>query len=192
MHAVSVTADNRLAIAWGIVVAIVGPGIAIGTWFILTWNYRKEKEVITNEAMRRLTAEELEAPAKTQASLDYTRSGSFTTAVSGMSNATPRVSGLVMRRSRYSAFHEELSPEAEKVAREIIGRCLRRWDGLLGIRASSDSLGNRAGIWRSKFDTVRCAVLLLAFRKLNQDLHTNACSLRSDGPGKIDSYNLVM
>jgi len=56
------------------------------------------------------------------------------------------------------------------VAKQITIRCLRRWDGLLGIRAGSDGLGRRSGIWRDKFDGVRYGVLLLAMRKLNVDL----------------------
>lgn len=65
-----------------------------------------------------------------------------------------------------------LSPSVEMkdVARQITERCLRRWDGILGIRAGSDSLGRRSGIWRDKFDSVRYAVLLLAMRKLNEAL----------------------
>jgi len=60
--------------------------------------------------------------------------------------------------------------EMKTVARQITVRCLRRWDGLLGIRAGSDGLGRRSGIWRDKFDGVRYGVLLLAMRKLNADL----------------------
>ncbi len=60
--------------------------------------------------------------------------------------------------------------EMKSVARQITVRCLRRWDGLLGIRAGSDGLGRRSGIWRDKFDGVRYGVLLLAMRKLNTDL----------------------
>ncbi|KAA6418535.1 MAG: hypothetical protein FRX49_11481 [Trebouxia sp. A1-2] len=60
--------------------------------------------------------------------------------------------------------------EMKSVARQITVRCLRRWDGLLGIRAGSDGLGRRSGIWRDKFDGVRYGVLLLAMRKLNADL----------------------
>ena len=60
------------------------------------------------------------------------------------------------------------APEVRRAAAQMTRGCLRRWDGLLGIRAYSDSLGNRAGIWRDRFDIVRCAVLLLGFKNLNQ------------------------
>ena len=59
--------------------------------------------------------------------------------------------------------------EMKSVARQITVRCLRQWDGLLGIGAGSDGLG-RSGIWGDKFDGVRYGVLLLAMRKLNADL----------------------
>ena len=62
------------------------------------------------------------------------------------------------------------SKEMQTVAKQITVRCLRRWDGFLGIRASSDGLGRRSGIWRDKFDGVHYAVLLLAMSRLNETL----------------------
>ena len=63
-----------------------------------------------------------------------------------------------------------LSPyrNMKAVARQITERCLRRWDGILRIRAGSHGLGRRSGIWRDRFDGVRYAVLLLDIRKLNK------------------------
>ena len=46
----------------------------------------------------------------------------------------------------------------------------RRWDGFMGFRAGHDGLGRTLGVWRDKFDGVRFAVLLLAMRKLNEQL----------------------
>ena len=66
------------------------------------------------------------------------------------------------------------SKEMKIVAKQITVRCLRRWDGLLGIRASSDGLGRRSGIWRDKFDGVHYAVLLLAMNRLNETLNIAA------------------
>lgn len=215
-------ADSKIGTAWGVAAAVVGPSIALGTWFLLTWNYRSEKKIITDEVMKRLkvsdicavdsalqyapagvsstgqakqakkigafhSAElELQAlrnPAKRSSLDDVIGSGSFTSAVSASSDAPPQVTSIF--RSGGHASYGEPSPETKKTAREITRRCLRRWDGLLGIRASSDSLGNRAGIWRDRFDTVRCAVLLLAFRKLNQALQGDPSSFRADCPGKL-------
>ncbi|KAL3146085.1 hypothetical protein ABBQ38_015434 [Trebouxia sp. C0009 RCD-2024] len=56
---------------------------------------------------------------------------------------------------------------ARGVAREIAARCLRRWDGFLAVRAAQDSLGRPAGVWKDKFEAVRSAVMLLAFRNVN-------------------------
>lgn len=57
--------------------------------------------------------------------------------------------------------------EVRKVARKITARCLRRWDSFLAVRADKDSLGNSAGVWKVKFESVRSAVMLLAFRNVN-------------------------
>lgn len=62
------------------------------------------------------------------------------------------------------------SADMKDVARQITVRCLRRWDGFLGIRASSDGVGRRSGIWKDKFDGVHFAVLLLAMHRLNETL----------------------
>lgn len=133
------TAESKLGAVWGVVAAVVGPSIAIATWFGLTWTYRTEKRIILNEVIRRLKVSDL----------------------------------------------GKADPAHRTIARDITRRCLRRWDGWLGIRASSDSLGNRAGIWRDRYDTVRCAVLLLAFRKLNQALQANPSSFRADSPSRL-------
>lgn len=60
------------------------------------------------------------------------------------------------------------------VAAQITRMCLRQWNGFLGFSAASDSVGTRAGIWRAKFEGVRCAVLLLAFNRLNQNLQAQS------------------
>ena len=78
------------------------------------------------------------------------------------------------------------SREMRKVAKQITVRCLRRWDGFLGIRASSDGLGRRSGIWRDKFDRVHYAVLLLAMNRLNE-----AISVAAQEPGELQ-LNLLL
>lgn len=57
--------------------------------------------------------------------------------------------------------------EVKKIAKDITARCLRRWDGFLAVRAGTDSLGRKKGVWKDKFESVRCAVMLLAFRSVN-------------------------
>ena len=58
----------------------------------------------------------------------------------------------------------------KQVTADIAVRCLRRWDGILGMKAGTDSGGAKAGIWRQEYDGVRCAVLVLAMRKKNDDM----------------------
>ena len=60
--------------------------------------------------------------------------------------------------------------EVKQVAADIAAWCLRRWDGILGMMAGTDSGGAKAGIWRQDYDGVRCAVLVLAMRKKNSDM----------------------
>ena len=66
------------------------------------------------------------------------------------------------------------SAEVRKVAKQITVRCLRCWDGFLGVRASSGGVGRRSGIWKDKYDGVHYAVLLLAMNRLNELLNTAA------------------
>jgi len=60
--------------------------------------------------------------------------------------------------------------EVKKIVKDITARCLRRWDGFLAVRAGTDSLGRKKGVWKDKFESVRCAVMLLAFRNVNAEL----------------------
>ncbi len=60
--------------------------------------------------------------------------------------------------------------EVKKIVKDITARCLRRWDGFLAVRAGTDSLGRKKGVWKDKFESVRCAVMLLAFRSVNAEL----------------------
>ena len=75
-----------------------------------------------------------------------------------------------LRRTEANMHVGAPSKEMKAVARQITVRCLRRWDGVLGIRASSDGLGRRSGIWKDKFDGVHYAVLLLAMNRLNETI----------------------
>ncbi len=64
----------------------------------------------------------------------------------------------------------ELAEDIRRAGKEIAVRCLQRWDGFFGVRAARDSLGNKSGVWRDRFESVRYASLLLAFRKYNEKL----------------------
>ena len=77
------------------------------------------------------------------------------------------------------------STEMKKAAMQIAQQLLRRWDAALGIRAGTDAGGAKAGIWRRKFDGVRCAALLLAFKKFNKNLQ-----IQSGRPGMSEPTKL--
>jgi len=84
-----------------------------------------------------------------------------------------------------SQASEVPSTEMKKAAMQIAQQCLRRWDAALGIRPGTDAGGAKAGIWRRKFDGVRCATLLLAFQKFNKNLQ-----MLSGRPGMSEATNL--
>ena len=69
-----------------------------------------------------------------------------------------------------SQASEVPSSEMKRAAMQIAQQCLRCWDGTLGMCPGTDAGGAKAGIWRQKFNGVRCAALLLAFQKLNRHL----------------------
>lgn len=71
----------------------------------------------------------------------------------------------------------------QKIVKAIAVRSLRRWDAFLGFRAGHDGLGRTLGVWKDKFDGVRFAVLLLAMRKLNEQL-----KLQHGASGKQSLY----
>ena len=129
----------------------------------------------------------LSAPSSTRqnlqsASSTQSRQTSSTDRQSSMHSVTSDLvqNPLLSRGTRHTASASEpdlsrdfmlgSTKEMQSVARQITVRCLRRWDGFLGIRAGSDGLGRRSGIWRDKFDGVHYSVLLLAMHKLNETL----------------------
>ena len=83
------------------------------------------------------------------------------------------------------------TPEMKEVARDIATWCFPRWSGKLGTRAGSDSLGNRAGIWNSRFEDVRCAVMLLAFERVNAALKDKHSVTGADSQQAGISYILA-
>ena len=45
------------------------------------------------------------------------------------------------------------------------------WDGPLGLRVrSNEPFSSKEGVWKSKFEDVRCAAMLMAFRDVNEEL----------------------
>lgn len=189
----------------------MGPSIAVATWFLLTWYYRSEKKIIINEVIRRLKVSDI---CKIDSAVQYASAGASSASQARQAERSSafhseefdREQSLVADMARSGSFTSAASaasdlegagmgevptPEISRAAAQMTRRCLRRWDGLLGIRAYSDSLGNRAGIWRDRFDTVRCAVLLLPFKKLNQALQANPRNFREDCPGVLSILVLL-
>ena len=68
----------------------------------------------------------------------------------------------------------DATPAMQSVAKQMTQRCLRKWDCILAFKPSTDSLGNRQGIWRDKFLGVRASVMLLALNRLNTNLQASA------------------
>ena len=75
-----------------------------------------------------------------------------------------------------------------KVAKEIIQRCLRRWDSILALRASTDSRGRGQGIWRERYEGVRASVLLLALHNANKQLQADALVPYDGQPGELYAH----
>ena len=76
------------------------------------------------------------------------------------------------------SLETELMAPVRSAACSITWRCLQMWDGFMGLRARTDSAQKRAGIWLDKFETVRCASMLLALQQVNiarQSLGTSWC-----------------
>ena len=97
------------------------------------------------------------------------------------SSMTPSTDELIPA----SQASEVASTDMKKAAMQIAQQCLRRWDGALGIRPGTDAGGAKAGIWRRKFDGVRCAALLLAFQKFNKTLQ-----MQTGRPGRLEATKL--
>ena len=100
-----------------------------------------------------------------------------------------------------SQASEVPSTEMKSAAMHIAQQCLRFWDGTFGICPGTDAGGAKAGVWRQKFDGVRCAALLLAFQKLNRNLQMQSgrpgmsaattlrlmfCTLKQSAPVRAD------
>ncbi|KAL0049266.1 hypothetical protein WJX82_010048 [Trebouxia sp. C0006] len=165
--------------------------LAIAVWVLLFNSYRLEKKMLIKQVVKHLQASDICNIAGGSAAAVPTPNPIMTTANSISSSghllldvpSSGIVPGLTMRRSAPADpfFYDpddgiipsEPAKDIQQVAKEITLRCLQRWDGFMGFRASTDSLGRQSGIWRERFDGVRFASLLLAFRKLNAALAFN-------------------
>ena len=201
---VSLPAIKKMWSILGSIVGVVSPVVGTAVWLVLFNSYRQEKRMLVKQVVKNSRLPDI---CSMQGISSSTRAGTanpmMTAAASGNSTSiqgqlllssppSALVTNPVHRgASAASAVYDPddpimLAEPAEDIsdaAREITLRCLQRWDGFMGLRASSDSLGRRVGIWRERFDGVRFASLLLAFRQANASLaynqpgNTGACPL---------------
>ena len=99
--------------------------------------------------------------------------------LSTASSTTPLTLNIVAS-THDNSMHEESLRQVRQATASIAQRCLKHWDQFCGIRAQTDSTGIKAGIWRPRFESVRCAVLLLAFRRTNEDMQAHP-----ESPGQL-------
>ena len=167
--------------AYAIVAAIIGPGIPILTWLILTYSYRQDKQMIIRETGKHVTEEDL-GPGVITNPLSRTLSSAVSSRDTGAGDP------LIVANPVLHQVRQTSNPSAvQQTARQIVVRSLRRWDAFLGFRASRDGLGTPLSVWRPKFEGVRFAVLLLAIRKLNKQLQTQTGIDNSPPPGEFSS-----
>lgn len=172
--------------AWsvgGAILGILSSVVATLVWVMLFNSYRLEKKSLLKQIMQHVTAQDLCDVPSENSSLTTPNplllSPAASISSSGALDApmiTAPTSDIMTTRELDDGDHDEEDPagthpnDLRKVAKQITLRCLQRWDGFMGLRPSKDSQGRQSGIWRDKFDGVRSASLLLAFRKFNQTL----------------------
>ena len=170
---------KALGIAGGIL-GVVSPLCGILIWLLLFNSYRAEKNMLIKQVMVHIRAHHMcrtasDALATTSNPMLLRSADSLSG--SGALDApmiTAPMSSVILNTYDLADDNPDVTPELaedmRKAGKEIAVRCLQRWDGVLGLRASRDSLGNKSGIWRDRFESVRFASLLLAFRKYNEVL----------------------
>lgn len=183
-----------------------------GVVFLLVFNsYRQEKKMLVKQVVKNLQALDICAVANPAAAVDHTinpvmlasshnlpSSAQLLLGEGPVSGILPGHAGSRGVASGDSTVQNPDDPSVgadptkrvHRVGKEITLRCLQRWDGFLGFRASKDSLGRQSGIWRETFDGVRFASLLLAFRKLNASLGYN--QLGNTGPDWAHYHYVTM
>ncbi|DBA69790.1 TPA: hypothetical protein ACH3X2_012512 [Trebouxia sp. C0005] len=179
-----------------VVGSIVGPTLAIILWASITFSHREEKQMVLSGVVRHVTAADMtdnnstlitstSQPSPPLMPTPFASSAvklPFDSASFPQSDASGQVELTeVSRRDSVpvsdtaSSLEPHIIPEqagypskeVKKIAKDITARCLRRWDGFLAVRAGTDSLGRKKGVWKDKFESVRCAVMLLAFCSVN-------------------------
>lgn len=166
--------------AYGVIAAVLGPGIPIVAWLIVTYSYRQDKLMMINEVGKHVAETDLgvEAPNHDDPWGLRQMPHALSRGSSGRGSGA-----FLLAVNPLSAHNASVAADSEVqiVAKQIAVRSLRRWDAFMGFRAGHDGLGNTLGVWRDRFEGVRFAVLLLAMRKLNNQLQSQH---GADGSGE--------
>jgi len=131
------------------VVALVLAVVALCAWGYVTLRHREEKQMLLYSISTRLQASDI---------TDITR---------GPPPGSSADPDDPVRPDDVVLDDQPPTKEMKDVARDIVTWCFLRWGGPFGARAGSDSMGVKLGIWNDRFENVRCAVMLLAFRQVN-------------------------
>ena len=185
---------NKVGSAFGAVLGVGSPVIAVVVFLLVFNSYRQEKKMLVKQVVKNLQALDICAVANSAAAVDHTINPVMLASLHNLPTSAQLlldegpVSGILpghaasmgvapgdptVHNPDDPSVAAETTKRVQRVGKEITLRCLQRWDGLLGFRASKDSLERQSGIWREQFDGVRFASMLLAFRKLNASLGYN-------------------
>ena len=164
--------------AVGAVLGITSPVIAIMVFLLLFNSYRLEKKMLVKQVMKKMRAPDICAPtatASTTVNPVLLGNSPFSNIVPGHQSSRRVATGdpAVYDPDDPSTAGAAATEDVQRVGKEITLRCLQRWDGFMGYRASTDSLGRQSGIWREKLDGVPTTSLLLTLQKLTASLRYN-------------------
>ena len=155
---------------------VAAPCIGIIIWLAVSYTYRLEKRALSAAIVTRLTASDI---AEKGAPFRMKDPQMLTRHLDRDDSATNFI--IPVHRE------EAASPAMLKVAKDMTHSCLRRWDSILALRASTDSQGKGQGIWRDRYEGVRASVMLLALHNLNRQLQTNVVVPYDGDPGGCTS-----
>lgn len=160
----------------GTVGALLSAGAAVGLWALLTNSYRLDRQMVIRQVAKHVTEADLAAvnaaPALSEMPDMPIRRNSTLNPILDSSSMDIGLIGSAVDATRNMTREGNMgaNEDIRAAATQITKRCLQRWDGFMALRADSDSLGRRTGIWKTKFDGVRCAAMLLAMRLYNEGL----------------------
>lgn len=158
--------------ALGTALGVAAPCIGIIIWLAVTYTYRLEKRALSAAIINRLTAIDIAEKGAPFRMKDPQM-------LTGHLDRDDSATNFIIPAHR----EEAASPAMLKVAKDMTHRCLRRWDSILALRASTDSQGKGQGIWRDRYEGVRASVMLLALHNLNRQLQTNVVVPYDGEPG---------